>query len=347
MSSSGNSRLKYGISIVGWLLLFLAMTELFARAFLVSNVPPSALKQGGKFEVWGLEGYGITRYLPYAEAKTPYASGDYSIVILGSSFTLANQVMDWQSYASVAETRLNTDGLRVDIHNLGINGLSLPSYIARSSFVLEQYQPDIIVVQVSPGDFLTTGFKPDLLGGHFDYAPDNSIVLAPPPSDSYKFQLPEQLDGTPPPTNFLNVFSLSVYLAHLERANAPGADAEYESQRGRLDDADIIKQELQLLAEAYPDKPIVFVFIPGDVNIRRREAFYKDSERYQQIFQIIRSDHPSWTILYPLEEFNQLLQTGYAPRGFNNTEPFLGHMNAHGHRIVGELLAGLLESLLK
>lgn len=336
-------RVKYFLSACGWLILFLAGTELFMRLLLVSSLPLNILRKGNVFDVWGIEGYGITRYLPDAEIRTPFDRGDYSVVVLGNSFTMARQVMDWQSYASVAETRLNENGFQADIHNLGINGLTLPSYIARSSFVLERYKPDIIVVQVSSGDFLSTGFQAAMRGGHFEHTADGGIVLAQPPSSD--FLLPEQMESEITSANILDYSSIYGYLSYKKRATAPAEQSDVAP--GQYDETEIIAQELQLFANAYGDTPIVFIVIPSNINFRKRLPYYKNSERDELIINSITQNYPDWKVIYPAQEFNQLLSMRYAPRGFNNAEPFQGHLNANGHRVVGELLAQVLESMLK
>ena len=48
-----------------------------------------------------------------------------------------------------------------------------------------------------------------------------------------------------------------------------------------------------------------------------------------------------------LPEFQQLLSTGYLPRGFLNTSPGVGHLNKYGNEVVGRLLAKAIEQVLK
>jgi hypothetical protein len=100
------SRVRYFLRACGWILLLLAGTDLFLHVFVVTSFPFTVLKNGHIFEISGYEGYGFTRYLPYAEIKTPYDSGEYSVVVLGNSFTMSKQVMDWQSYCSHTSPRL-------------------------------------------------------------------------------------------------------------------------------------------------------------------------------------------------------------------------------------------------
>jgi len=256
---------------------------------------------------------------------------------------MSMQVMDWQNYVSIAETRLHKDGVQADLHNLGINGLTLPSYIARSAFVLKQYRPDIVVIQVSPNEFFLDGFQGAMRGGHFEF--NNSDILEVVPPKSPNLLLPEQIGVNVPTVDIRNYSSIYAYLSYIGRQEEEGKQPEID--RASHSQNEIATLELQLLAQAYGDVPIVFFLVPRDLNVKKKSAQYEDGSRYQLIMNIIARDHPNWKVVYPIAEFNQLLRKGFAPMGFNNTKPFLGHMNVYGHRVVGEALAQILESMLK
>ena len=305
----------------------------------------SVLKDGNIFEISGIEGYGFTRYLPNAEVRTPYDSGDYNVVVLGNSYTMSKQVMDWQNYVSVAETLLNENGIRADLHNLGINGLALPSYIARSSFIIEQYKPDIVVVQVSPDEFLTLGFKEGLSGGHFGFDEEGKLALLPPKSPD--IVLPEQIGPDARRMRLWNYSAIYTYLAYLDKQSVKRNWEDKPVDLQGNSNAEIASQVLKMLEDAYGDLPIVFVLVPQDINIGNNATRYQDSDNYKMIINFISHRHPNWKVIYPVGEFNQLLQTGYAPKGFSNSKPFVGHMNVYGHQALGEALARMLGALLQ
>jgi lysophospholipase L1-like esterase len=343
MSAVFKPALKYALFVAVWFLVFLVGTEFFMRVFVVSIFPYSVLKNGNIFEIWGVEGYGMARYLPNAEVKTPYDSGDYSVAVLGNSYTMSKQVMDWQNYVSVAEVDLRARGISADLHNLGLNGLTLPSYIARSDYVLERYQPDVVVIQVSPNEFFSDGFQPFMRGGYFKY--NNAGQLEVTPTTNQNLLLPEQIGDNAPPVDILDYSSISAYLSYIGRQEAEGSRPEIE--RGNHTYEEIATAELKLVAEAYGETPIVFVIVPHNINTGRKASRYEDGERYRLIINLIARDYPNWTVVYPLQEFNLLLKSGVAPMGFGNTKPFLGHMNQNGHRVVGQALAAALATILK
>ena len=343
MSATPRSVIRYSLSTAGWFLLFLVGTELYMRLFVISIFPYSILNKGNIFEVWGVEGYGIVRYMPYSEVKTPYDSGKYSVAVLGNSYTMSKQVMDWKNYVSVAESNLRDRGVSADLHNLGLNGLTLPSYIARSSFVLERYKPDVVVIQVAPNEFFSEGFQPYMRGGYFAYNAEGKLELV--PTSAPNLLLPEQIDENTPPVDFLDYFSITAYLAYTGRQEAEGSRPEID--RGDRNFEEIASAELQLVADAYGDIPIVFVIIPHNINTNRKSSRYEDSARYSMIINLIGNTHPNWRVVYPIQEFNLLLKDGTAPMGFGNTKPFIGHINANGQRALGEALAEVLAEILK
>jgi lysophospholipase L1-like esterase len=343
MSISVRSLLKYSLSTAGWFLLFLLGTELFMRVCVVSIFPYSVLNKGNIFEIWGVEGYGIVRYLPNAEAKTPYDSGDHSVVVLGNSYTVAKQVMDWQNFTSIAESDLRARGISADLHNLGINGLTLPSYIARSSFVLERYKPDVVVIQVSPSEFFSDGFQAFMRGGHFEYNANDQMELV--RSTTPNLFFPEQLGADAPPVDPLDYTSIFTYLSYVRRSEGEGTRPEID--RGGHTYEEIATSELKLVADAYGDVPIVFLLVPHNLETNRKSSRYEDGERFQLIVNLITRDYPNWRVVYPINEFNLLLKAGIAPMGFGNTKPFIGHMNIYGHQAAGKALADMLATMLK
>ena len=41
----------------------------------------------------------------------------------------------------------------------------------------------------------------------------------------------------------------------------------------------------------------MFIFVPGDINTRKKIPFYKESERHLMIFQIIAQEYPNWKVV--------------------------------------------------
>ena len=73
-----------------------------------------------------------------------------------------------------------------------------------------------------------------------------------------------------------------------------------------------------------------------------------DDSEYQRFLAMIRSTirrFPGWEVVNPLPAFRSLVERRTLPRGFANSQPGTGHLNAVGHRVVGNLLADALGAL--
>lgn len=248
--------------------------------------------------------------MPGMEVMTPYSSGEYDVVTLGNSFTMARQVMDWKSYSSVAETMVNEDGISVDIHNLGIPGLTIPSYIARAPYILERYAPDIVVIQASMIEFRDPAFLTNMRGGHFELDVVNGLKVVL-PSDPDDF-LPEQMDPMVKP----NIWEFSsLYAYWLSTKQQEVQDADPKTEVGERAVRRIVSQELQLLADAYGDVPIVLIIIPRGIDTKTAPPRYEETDQEKLILEIVADHHPNWMVIYPVKQFNQSIIEGNAPMG--------------------------------
>jgi hypothetical protein len=146
------------------------------------------------------------------------------------------------------------------------------------------------------------------------------------------------------PLNFSGIYT---YMNYLQKQDVKRNWKDQQVDLRGYSNADIAGRELELFEEAYGNIPTVFVLVPQDINIGQNGVRYLDSDNYMMIVNFITHRHPNWTVVYPVKEFNQLLADGYAPKGFDNSKPFVGHMNVCGHKILGEILARTLSALLQ
>lgn len=85
-------------------------------------------------------------------------------------------------------------------------------------------------------------------------------------------------------------------------------------------------------------KPITFLYCPYRPEIRRGRVSFEDPEKDKMIFAGICKRY-NITFIDLTERFNNFfLQTKKFPRGFANSFPGRGHLNAHGHRLVAEAI---------
>ena len=85
--------------------------------------------------------------------------------------------------------------------------------------------------------------------------------------------------------------------------------------------------------------PLLFCIAPIGQHIRRGKVSFEDPQRDDKMIfaDICRRHNIGFIDL--TERFNDFfLKTNKFPRGFANTFPGRGHLNAHGHRIVAEAI---------
>ncbi len=296
----------------------------------------------GSIRFLGKEGFGITHYLAHGEIETPFDEGAVSVVVLGDSHTEAAQVSDEEKYVSIAEVSIRSKGGVVDLHNLGLSANSIPDYIYFAPIIKQYYQPEIVVIQLSPQDFFggTEGesFNPkkrnyfgiDKLGGlelrHSDQFATGSYNKL---YNKLRIMIPLLgLERYSQIAEKINVKSNSTDQAPL--VHASGTDE-------RMDD------QLKLLKEAYLGTKVVLLLLPYTPNIDKNNINFDDPE-YQQLLESAEKIGNVY-IINPQLEFDQLIKQGHLPRGFMNSLPGVGHFNIFGNRIIGELLAGKISEI--
>ena len=85
-------------------------------------------------------------------------------------------------------------------------------------------------------------------------------------------------------------------------------------------------------------KPIAFLYCPYRPAILKGKVSFEDPQRDKVIFARICQRH-NITFIDLTENFHDFfLKTMKFPRGFANTFPGRGHLNARGHRIVAEAI---------
>lgn len=330
--------IRYLSSVIGWAALFLILTELFIRLFFFSSLELEKYT----VEIWGTEGYGISLYLPSGEVATPYDDGK-KIVVMGDSFTVARQVSHYQKYVAVAEELLRQRGLRLDLRNLSLGNTSMPYRISAAPKILKKYQPELVVLQTSYTDFMVEGFDPaSSVYFQFDEAGNISVE-----KHSTKDQ---EVENSFWGKSFLKQFSTWRYLETVQtnRTEAAGTVSAqpFDNPGLKMDKDELLIKETDLLLSTYQNIPLIFIVLPTRFDYSGGAARIIPTPNEQWLVEHL-SAHPGWSVIYPVEEFNALLAQGYSPYGFGNSKPFSGHMNADGNRVLGTILAGTIEKILK
>ncbi len=362
-----NDNMAFLLKFLAWLFILLLVLEVFIRIFIIKSpyfrlVPElGVVPVDNSVSVWGVEGYGVTRFLANGEISTPQDSGRLSVVVLGDSYTEALQVNDGQKFVSVAEGILHERGQDMNLRNLGASGRCIADYVYIAPFVQRTYVPDIIVLQVTETDFTESM---DISRQNY-FAVDGTSVALVRNENYYVFNLDlrNMLYGTglgslanykltPLIKEQRLRFAMSAAAQNQagELAVAPADSASDNADFGELNPAvfnsTMVQAQVDSLMEAYPGVMLVFLVIPSTPIVQGDNLIVSDES--DNLLVEALAEVSELPVLYPRDEFIELY-TRYEklPRGFFNTLPGSGHLNPDGNFAVGAALADYLEGLVK
>lgn len=337
----------YTIKAVLWLMLALLLIELGLRLFVES--PPfqygyhedwGYYPAKGTFIIWGSEGYGINYFDDFGEQITPSDVGP-NIVVLGDSHTESHQVGYDQNFVSIAESALVQKGINYNLRNLGKAYSSLADYIYLAPAVKQIYKSELVVIQISVQDFFTHEVYNKGKVNHFVKQDDGlKIVHNPPPFNDHWL-------GKTMQNIVLLVQGTKRKRLLFDGAEPAQAAADPANQSASAPIAfDVITPQIDMLKAAYGDTPVIIIMLPYTPTIQNKELVFEEEEYLQLLEQIQQID--GWHVIDPAAEFTELAQNeGQLPRGFSNSLPGTGHLNVHGHNIVGSLLTDQIEQMVQ
>jgi hypothetical protein len=352
--------LKLAWKIILGLLVSLVAWEILLRIFIVVPIPyhhdPSIgwMPQPYSSGLFTMEGRGVCKYNEYGfrgDTVGEKKPGEFRIVALGDSYTEGQQMDIEETYPARLEKLLNerrksggAESMLPPVRVLnGGRGGSSPAYCVQLSEEYKKiFQPDWVVLLINDGNWVTI-FDPTT---EIYYRPDG---------DTFKTEVQWKWDRMSPRLKMLmrwHVRDLAVFqytynrlgTTLAARAKAASAGVGSAAEGDGANDADSIKLEravdltVQHLRERYPK--LVVVHLPvgastgGLSKPLNTEGFLKQScERY-------------WVPLIMMRDriLKDYAVTNQPPFGFYNTLPWVGHPNAHGHKLVAE---ALLEFFIK
>jgi len=349
--------LQYRVSVALWLLIGLIGLECFIRTFVYSPTARVIYKPDlgtlpvtGSTVVRGTEGFGVTHYSDDGEVLTSFsAPSGPRIVLLGDSHTEALQVNDAEKYPSIAAAALQQDGMTANFHNIAQSGSSMADFVYLAPFVHAQFHPRIVVIQIGVQSFVD--------GNAFDTQHTNYFVMASDGSLQLKHKaLPDRTADwmLSPKRDFALIdYGISRWNEMMNKiksqqtrlAAEPATPTVNATPTEANDFPRKVKAQLDALHNAYPDVTLVIVFLPFVPYIQHNTLVTQD--RDEDLVRLSLLPRTYWRVVDPTADFNALVQLGKLPRGFANTTPGSGHLNADGHAVVGKLLAQQLEDLLR
>jgi lysophospholipase L1-like esterase len=320
---------RYVAKSTTWIVVAFGLCELILQAT-ISRLPEMNYEEGwgavpvsGTMRFWGEEGYGITHYLAHGEIATPFDDGITSIVVLGDSHTEAFHVSDDNKFISVAEIIIRSNGKVINLHNFGKSGNSIADYIYIAPLVKQYYSPEVVIIQINTND-----------GKDAFNAEKRNYFIVNASSDLELHHNEKRYN------EFYNKFRSVIFSIGKKRysllknktdISAHLHPVKIKDSNTRMDD------QLRLLKEAYLGTRVILLLLPYTPNIDKDKLNFNDGEYITLLENVEESG--DFFIINPRSDFEQLVESGYLPRGFKNSLPGEGHLNIYGHRIIGELLA--------
>jgi lysophospholipase L1-like esterase len=349
-------QVRYLILRLFWMIVVLVGFEIFMRVYFAGLKPvyvydPVWGKRAaaGSVVISRTEGSGISHYVADGEIRTPYQGG-INVPVYGDSHTESFQVNDDRSYVSLAEKKLRARGIQADLRNFGFSGASLADYAYLAKPAQEKYQPGVIVLQISPEDFWgSEGYAKASVGNYFARNADGTLSVVHRSLVKDTSLIMRALDRF---RGFaLAGFSLERFRKLAEdykNSQADTAGAQPAASEPLSDEALQANYRAQLTAlhTAYQGQPVILVVLPSAPVLSGGQVVLDDHEYDLLLAQV--KQFGDWQVVDPLPAFQNLwLQEHKLPRGFTNSAPGVGHLNADGHVLVGDLLAEKIEEVLQ
>ena len=324
------------IALFAWELI-LENTMINAPGSRVHPVIGRVTKPGPHMQ--GTEGYAKTTINsfgmrgPEIAAKT---QGEYRIVALGDSFTLALAMHDHQTYTQLLQEDLKNRGKSSTIViNGGIGGFSPAYHLKLAEYYHRTFQPDYVIVQMNETDFTTEIFDAKK---NFYVANENGnfVVKASESRGSNKDKFIKKY----PQMAFIDDLSA------LATVQIGGKTLERVVKKHRTKDpsplgsdtSPIVDWTVTRLKEAYPN--LVILFIPQEID------FFKNPQEQSvveiQIQNAAKQQDIPFITMRPAfaDHYQKTYQIAY---GFNNTQPGVGHTNDVGNRLMARELASFFQ----
>jgi hypothetical protein len=256
-------------------------------------------------------------------------------LILGDSYVEAVQVPDDETMGSYLERSLRAAGDRVNVRQYGWSGADVPQYVQVAPALISRWNPVWVVVVITANDL-----GPDLLDGRV------RLLRLP---DGRWGATADSPDRRPDTVRRIAeaALSRSVLLYHLSKrvqeaglplvgAGDEGAAGPASTQAGGLPLQDRARLALAALRDAYGDRlRILFIADVGVDGLNPRSPAEKAVLAACDSLGIRYADTRGLMIRDRLDSLR-------LARGFINSVPGLGHINALGHQLAAEAMLDLV-----
>jgi lysophospholipase L1-like esterase len=285
------------------------------------------------------EGTAKSHFLPDGLRLTgnPQIPGAPAVLLLGDSHIEAFQVGDKQTMGSVLERRLRSDGKQCNVEQYGWSGADGPDYVFEASLVREQFHPSSIFLLMTYGDVASTTSEGARLVEN-----DGQVVGEPahlgdnpgrPPS--YGGKLSTKLKESAVLYASLVHFHLQIWPRIIggkgDQSSPDAHGAETTSQQ-------TVDTIVRGLKDSY-GASLHILYAPN-------QPFSADSPSEPQEAAVLQACRTYGMDCRSLRArmIEDLIVNHQIDRGFANTLPGEGHLNARGHQVAADEIYDWLSS---
>lgn len=290
-----------------------------------------------------------------AAEPTPKLPGEYRILVLGDSFTRADEVSDGinfsdrlqASFTSAQKTSAQkTSARKVQIINAGKPSASPAGYLYAAKFHQQTFAPDSTVIQLTEHDFImdmSNEASEFYLGkkGEADYQVrhNESFGSADPLAQAV-------MEYAPGMRSLLQMSTLRIGGRNLSKLLSPTEADTTESEepltpeaskRVQAEDAAMVRWTVQQLNQQFPNA--VLLFIPS---MNYQDAAEVSSDPRNAAIEKALTEASAAQGVPLINMRADFLahdrSVGTHLNGFNNTVPGQGHLNGPGHQLVAQRL---------
>lgn len=290
-----------------------------------------------------------------AAEPTPKQPGDYRVLMLGDSFTRADEVSDGLNFSDRLQASFNSAQPnpepkqpfteQVQIINAGKPSASPAGYLYAADFHDQTFAPDSTVIQLTEADF-TLDMENDYSefylkkrgAANYEIVHNEKFGSADPLAQAVMEYAPWLRSLMTLSTLRIGGRNLSSFLSPTDPHDiAEPTPTPTESKRIQAEDAAIVRWTVQQLNQNFPHA--VLLFIPamnykdaGEISSELRNAAIEKALTEAAIAQGV-------PLLNMRSDFLAYYRTkGTNLSGFNNTVPGQGHLNPTGHALVAQRL---------
>ena len=360
--------LKYPAMAAGGFICAIALWEVILR-LMVESSPGSAIHPAlGKIEQAGIvlhskEGWTISKLNslgmrgPEPQPKQP---GEYRILILGDSYTRADEVSDELGFSNRLQASLNVDkenrkdkSIRtIQTINAGKPSASPASYLYAADFHKQTFEPNSTVVQLTEHDFRmdmnnenSEFYANKVADGRYEPRYNDHFGSA----DPLAQMLTERVPGA---RSLMRMSVLRIGGRNLQgMLSGPEVElpleelSEGEARAIAAEDTALVNWTIEQLDQTFPN--LVLVFLPA-MNYQDADETSTDPRNAAIEADLERAAAAQGVPLLNMRAdfLHHYRSEGTELRGFNNTSPGNGHLNAKGHELVAQRLTHFYQQLL-